>query len=138
MDRKNYAPAVGGSSLLAIFAVLCLTVFALLCLAQMQAGQRLSESSAEAAVAYYWADLQAQEILADLRSGQVPEGVREEAGYYAYECPISETQTLSVEVRLDGAKYHVLRWQATSSVEWETEGALLVWNGELYEQGEKP
>ena len=53
MERKTSfsLPAVGGSSLLVIFAVLCLTVFALLCLAQMQAGQRLSKASAEAVAA---------------------------------------------------------------------------------------
>ena len=50
MDKKHRFsfPAVGGSSLLVIFAVLCLTVFALLGLSTVQAGQRLSNASAEA------------------------------------------------------------------------------------------
>ena len=41
-------PAIGGSSLLVIFAVLCLTVFALLSLSTVQAGDRLSDASADA------------------------------------------------------------------------------------------
>ena len=48
-DRKNAAPAiVGGSSLIMVFAVLCLTVFTLLTLSTVQADRRLSEVTAEA------------------------------------------------------------------------------------------
>ena len=49
MDEKRFAaPAVGGSSLLVIFAVLCLTVFALLGLSTVRADGRLSDASAKA------------------------------------------------------------------------------------------
>ena len=61
MDEKRFsAPAVGGSSLLVIFAVLCLTVFALLGLSTVQADGRLSGASAEAVSAYYAADCRAE------------------------------------------------------------------------------
>ena len=40
--RDSFPPAVGGSSLLVIFAVLCLTVFALLTLSTAAADSRLS------------------------------------------------------------------------------------------------
>ena len=138
MDKKErtFLPAVGGSSLLVIFSVLCLTVFALLCLAQAQAGQRLSKASAEAVAAYYRADMQAQEILARLRSGQVPQGVRVDGTHCFYECPISSTQTLVVEV--EQKDYTVLRWQAESSVDWEADDTLLVWDGELNDREEEP
>ena len=88
MDKKKDrtpAPVVGGSSLLVIFSVLCLTVFALLCLAQVQAGGRLSKASAEAVAAYYRADAQAQEILAHLRSGRIPQGVSVNGTHCFYE-----------------------------------------------------
>ena len=51
MARKQSfpIPAVGGSSLLVIFAVLCLTVFALLGLSTVQADIRLADASARAA-----------------------------------------------------------------------------------------
>ena len=47
----------------------------------MQADARLSDASAEAVAGYYAADYQAEEILAQLREGTVPSGVREEAAY---------------------------------------------------------
>ena len=136
MDKKHRFsfPAVGGSSLLVIFAVLCLTVFALLGLSTVQAGQRLSNASAEAVESYYQADARAEEILARLRCGEVPEGVTVWDDRYAYECPISETRSLQVEVRLNGEEYTVLRWQAVSTVEWETDDNLLVWDGGMEEE----
>ena len=130
MDKKEKAPAplVGGSSLLVIFSVLCLTIFATLCLAQVQSGRRLSTASAEAVAAYYRADARAQEILAALRCGQTPRDVSVEDTRFVYECPISATQTLAVEVERED--YAVLRWQAVSAVEWEADDSLAVWGGE--------
>ena len=135
MDNKHRFsfPVVGGSSLLVIFAVLCLTVFALLCLSTVQAGQRLSNASAEAVQDYYKADARAEEILARLRNGELPEEVSVNGDLYTYECPISDTQTLVAEMRLEGKTYTVLRWQAVSSVEWESDDSLLIWDGELEE-----
>ena len=136
MDKKHRFsfPAVGGSSLLVIFAVLCLTVFALLGLSTVQAGRRLSNASAEAVENYYQADTRAEEILARLRCGEMPEGVTVWDDRYAYECPISETRSLQVEVRLNGEEYTVLRWQVVSTVEWETDDNLLVWDGGMEEE----
>lgn len=75
-ERKDSAPPMtGGSSLLVIFSVLCLTVFALLALSTAQADGRLGEAAAEAVKDYYRADTEAQTVLAKLRSGEVPEGV---------------------------------------------------------------
>lgn len=45
MDEHRFSPpAVGGSSLLISFAVLCFTIFALLALETVQAGKRLSDA----------------------------------------------------------------------------------------------
>ena len=120
---------MGGSSLLVIFAVLCLTVFALLGLSAVQANGRLSDASAQAVSGYYTADCQAEAILARLRAGELPEGVTDSDGLYTYQCPISETQTLMVEVRLDGTDWTVLRWQAVSIADWENVDTLSVWDG---------
>ena len=135
MDEKRFAaPAVGGSSLLVIFAVLCLTVFALLGLSTVRADGRLSDASAKAVSAYYEADCQAEAILARLRAGELPEGVEEsitpEGRTCAYTCPISDTQTLAVEVRLEGTSYTVLRWQAVSTAEWAADETLDLWDGD--------
>lgn len=117
-DNWNFAPpAVGGASLLVIFAVLCLTVFAVLGLSTVRADDRLSQASAQAAADYYAADCEAQEILARLRAGELPVGVTYGGDLYTYECLISETQTLQVEVFLRDGVYTVLRWQAAAHTE---------------------
>jgi len=120
---------VGGSSLLVIFAVLCLTVFAMLSLATVQADRRTADASAQAVADYYAADAQAEAVLARLRSGTVPEGGEGAGGDFSYAVPISDTQELQVEVRVDGANYTVLRWQAVSTADWQPDETLDVWDG---------
>lgn len=129
MNHKQAPAMVGGSSLLVIFAVLCLTVFALLSLSTVQASGRLSDASAQAVSAYYQADSQAEAILAQLRRGKLPEGVTQEKGFCSYSCPISETQALAVEVRLEGQAYTILRWQSVSTACWQPDDHLIVWDG---------
>ena len=128
-EKRTFSPpvVVGAVSLLTIFAVLCLTVFALLSLSTVQADQRLSDKSFAAVAGYYEADCAAEEILARLRAGEQPEGVVYENGIYTYACPISETQALLVEVRVEGSEYTVLRWQARSTAHWEADDSLPVW-----------
>ena len=128
--KIKFPAAMGFSSLLTIFGVLCLTVFSLLSLSTAKADTRLADQSRQATYAYYEADCQAQEILAWLRSGTVPEGVTSSNGVYSYECVISDTQILSVAVRLTGDSYEILRWQAVSTTQWEADESLRVWQGE--------
>lgn len=130
-ERRRFSPpAVGGSSLLVIFAVLCLTVFAMLALSTVQADGRLSDAAADAVTAYYTADAQAEAILAQLRAGEMPEGVTAAGDIYTYICPISDTQALEVEVRLRGTDYEVLRWQSVSTTDWQADEHLQVWDGQ--------
>ena len=133
-NKKRFAPAaVGVSSLLVIFAVLCLTVFALLSVSTVQADLRLSESANQAIQGYYEADWQAEAILAQLRKGDCPPNVKEQDGIYSYACPLSDTQILAVDVAVDGAEYTVLRWQAVSTTDWLSDDSLPVWDGETQE-----
>ena len=115
--RNSFSPPMaGGSSLLVILAVLCLTVFTLLGLSTVQADSRLADASAKAVSDYYAADLEAETILAKLRQGLVPEGVQVDGNIYSYSCVISDTQSLMVEViRNKPASWTILRWQAASS-----------------------
>ena len=71
-DQRIAVPVIGASSLLVIFAVLCLTVFALLSLNTVMAEKRMADASAQAVAAYYEADLEAEKIFARLRSGETP------------------------------------------------------------------
>lgn len=131
-EKRTFSPpvVVGAVSLLTIFAVLCLTVFALLSLSTVQADGRLSDKSFAAVAGYYAADCAAEEILAQLRAGEIPEGVTAyEGGLYRYGCPISDTQTLVVEVAVEDTDYTIIRWQARSTAEWVADDSLPVWDG---------
>lgn len=130
-QRKFQAPVVGGSSLLVIFAVLCLTVFALLGFSTVQADRRLADASIAAVSGYYAADCEAERILARLRAGERVDGVTETDGVYRYVCPISATQALKVETRIGGENdWEILCWQAASTAEWDEEEYIRVWTGE--------
>ena len=123
-------PAVGGSSLLVIFTVLCLTVFALLGLGTVQAGERLTDEAAHAVSAYYAADQQAETILAQLRAGKTVEGVVWNGDCAAYSCPVTDRQVLAVTVRLTENDYEILRWQTLSTAAWEADDSIELWDGE--------
>lgn len=127
--RKNEAPMtmVGGSSLLIIFVVLCLVVFALLGFSTVQADKRLQDVSIEAVEEYYAADSLAEQILARLRSGEIPQGVTDQDGIYSYCCPLSDTQVLQVRVR--ASDWKVLTWKPVSTINWDPADSLAVWDG---------
>lgn len=126
--QRISVPAVGGSSLLVIFAVLCLVVLALLSVSTVQAEKRMADTAAEAVTAYYAADLKAQEIFARLRSGEQLPDVREENGIYSFCCRISGSQVLEAEVEKTENKWCILRWQVVSGAEAADE-ILPVWDG---------
>ena len=128
-EKSMPLPIFGSSSLLVIFAVLCLTVFALLSLSTARAYGRLSDASAAAVSDYYAADCRAEELFARLRSGELPEEVKKINDVYAYSCPISPSQTLEVELRQQDGIWTVLRWQAVAETE-AAEVTLPVWDGE--------
>lgn len=147
-DKGFSPPTTGGASLLTVFAVLCLTVFALLSLSTVRADSALSEASAKAVRDYYVADGKAQELLARLRFGELPDEVTvyetiahypdrvEEMQICAYTVPISETQELRVEVEVRGTDdYTVLRWQAVPVGDWEIDDDLGLWDGEEFDGG---
>jgi len=122
-------PATGGSSLLVIFAVLCLTVFALLSLNTVLAEKRISEASAQQVQDWYRADLQAQEIFAGLRRGETLPGVTQTGTQYAYTVPISRHRRLEVRVKEENGSWEVLSWQTVAQPE-EVQETLPVWQGE--------
>ena len=130
MNRQNQNtrfPVIGGSSLLIIFAVLCLTVFALLGLSTVHANKRLSDISIQAVSDYYAADTQAEQILAQLRTGEIPAGVSRECDVFTYTCPISDTQQLEVAVR--SGDWEILCWRSVSSESWQADESLKLWDG---------
>lgn len=122
-------PAVGGSSLLAIFAVLTLCIFALLSLSTVLAEKRLSDAAARSVKSYYAADLQAEEVFARLKNGEIPPEAEEAQGIYRSVLPVSENQQLIAEFCNADGKWHILRWQVTAQVPDTSDDSLPVWNG---------
>ena len=130
--RERFSPpAVGASALLTAFAVLVLCVFALLSVSSVQAEARLSGASAENAAAYYAADLQAEEIFARLRSGQLPPEVECSENRYFYICPITTGQQLEVTLSLEDGTWEILQWQAVAGDIPPSDDTLQVWNGNI-------
>lgn len=136
MERKSssiHVVPVGATSLLTVFAVLCLTVFALLALSDVRSDTQLADVSLESVQAYYAADTQAQELLAQLRAGQRPDGVTFSGSGLSqadYAVPISDTQELQVSVSLKGnadREYEIIRWQAAATTPWQGEDNLQLW-----------
>lgn len=130
-ERRMRIPLVGGSSLLVIFAVLCLTVFALLGLSAVQAGGRLSQKMVDSVEAYYEADCMAEELYARLRLGELPAEVMQEGDTYTYVCPVSETNELQVVLYKTGEQWEVTRWNVVSTAAWESDVSLDLWDGEF-------
>ena len=108
-------PAVGLGSLLVIFVALCLAFIAQRAIATAKANEKLSDQGHQAIMSYYQAEREADAIVAQLRSGKVPDGVTFEDGIYSFQCIISDTQVLEVEVRLEGDTHTVLRWETVSA-----------------------
>ena len=132
--QERFSPAaVGGSSLLVIFAVLCMTVFALLSFSSVQAERRLADAAAQSVTDYYRADLQAEEIIARLRSGEAVEGIEEINGIFEFMLPVSGRQALSVTLEHTGEEWTVLRWQ-TVTAEDALDDSLNVWKGTKSEE----
>jgi len=126
-DRFS-APAVGGASLLVIFGVLCLCMLSMLSVSTVLVQKRMAQASAEAAVSYYQADLEAQKIFARLRNGEQIPGVQENDGLFFFACEASENQRLEVQLKRNEGIWQVLRWQMVAEAE-EAADTLPVWDG---------
>lgn len=127
--RRFSPPVVGGSSLLVMFAVLCLTVFALLAISTVRADGQLSEASAQAVTEYYEADSRAEEIFARLRAGEIPKEVTEHQGVYTFACAMSDTQELRAAVEKTADGWVILQWNAVSTADWKEDDSLNLWDG---------
>ena len=123
--KKNTAPSIGlqgGSSLMVIFGVLCLVVFAVLTLSSALAGQRIEMASVNATSAYYAADCEAEEKIAELREKGMD-------GEYSFTCDVSDKQCINVTVKISGDNYEIISWQTNYTASWEADDSLNVWDG---------
>ena len=123
-------PTLGGSTLLVIFAVLCLLTFSLLTLSTALSNRRLSEASLSATAAYYEADCAAEEIIAALRNGDVPAEVTKSENTYSFTCPITEKQSLFVEVEDQGESWYITQYKTVTADDAAYDETITVWDGE--------
>ena len=126
--NKLQPPRLGVSMLLVIFTVLLFGTLAILSLSTALSQQRLSQKAARSVEEYYAADVQAQEIFARLRRGELPAGVRVSENQYRYVCPISDVRCLHVTLSHEAEGWKVLRWQETVRQE-EISETLDIWDG---------
>lgn len=138
---------VGGSSIIMVFAVLCLTVFAVLTLmtakTEFDTSQRLNESIKN----YYRADHKASEFVAALQSadniieiqvianknGAVCEAMTDtDSGIFLfvdYSVPIDESQDLSIRLEITPGSntevcINIVKWISVYTDEWSSETSL--------------
>ena len=153
--RKMSFTTVGGSSILTIFAVLMFVVFALLSLSTAKANAGLTDKSTNAVTNYYRADTEAEEILAHLRAGEEPVGVRiykaetTKSGvkrivdsdvayigwdkYATFNCKIDDNQELQCAVLLrfnknKPSEYQIVKWMKDYTGEWEPDTSMPVFD----------
>lgn len=126
--RKIKPGVVGGSSLITIFATLCLIAFTMLSLSTAKSDHDLMEKSVNAIENYYKADEQAEEILAQIRAGNDLENVSRNKNQYSYSVPIDDTQELSVSVTVkEDGSYRIDSWQKKYTGEWKNDSLIKVW-----------
>lgn len=123
--RKFSPPAVGGSALIAAFALLTLCIFALLSLSTVLVEKRLSDASAQALQAYYAADLQAEETFAKLKNGEITPAENR----YSCTFSISEHQYLLAEFEKTDGQWQILRHQVIAEAPQTNHSPLPVWDG---------
>jgi hypothetical protein len=117
MREKDVFPgvSVGMATLLMVFVLLCLTVFSVLSVVSALADQRLALSAARSTDAYYAADAQAQELLAqiDRRLAVLARQCPDEASYMSgYPQALADLRWLEYDRQEGGGEpYPTLRFQ---------------------------
>jgi len=128
----------GITSVVMLFAVLCLTLLAVLSLTTANQEWELANRSADAVTAYYAADSRASAVCdavqtADVRDGDVVQdvtvSVSADGSELSYSVPIDEKQALQVRLARSGGGWRVAAWQAADAGTWSADQSLDVWSG---------
>lgn len=129
-QKKPAVINVGGTSIMALFAVLCLTVFAVMSLLYAGSQKNLSEKYAKSVEGYYAADTTAAEIYERALKGDFTgiDTIISESGevFYSYSVEIDQTKTLDVLLTKDTLR--VASWKVNVVVD-HSEDTLSVWDG---------
>ena len=125
---------IGGSSILVIFVLLCVTTFAALSLVSALAGHRLALQMIESSTAMYKADARAEELLAQVsqivrentniesRLGEI--GVEYSDNIISFDVPINDGLVLEVRLLRTNQGLQINQWRTRA-----------YYDPQLYEQG---
>jgi len=133
----------GAASIVLVFAVLCLSIFAVVSFVPALREDALITREVERVVAFYAADMRAEQILVQLlNADEIPEyidGIRIYSDidwdtfdiwvWFVY--PINDTLEIFVHLAWDGMHdYTLLAWRVVHIGAWEVDGTLNVWLGD--------
>ena len=134
---------IGGSSILVIFVILCITTFATLAMVSAAASYRLARQAAYSSDAFYAADSRAEELLAeisrivreapqdDIAAQVYAAGAELDQSIIRFTVPINEVLQIKVELEMYGRDIRVISWRMQSDYDPELygEGDILLWPG---------
>ena len=147
---------IGTSSILLVFVLLCMVTFAALSFVSANADYKLSQSLETRTTRYYTVSNTAEQrlseiedILAEVKSRsadfesyktQAAEALAADSpegswGTLHWQLPFSDTQALDVILNLtdpfeSGSYFTVNRWQVVSTVSWEDDSTLELFDGQ--------
>lgn len=137
--RTQYRVGVGTSSILMIFAILCLTTLGVLAFASGRADLALTERRTRHVETYYQASTEAQEVLQAIDALLLSYEGRAALGDVAYvtaydadeltiRVPVGDSQTLCMQLALHApnaaARYTITRYEVVFTGEWSNESNL--------------
>ena len=144
MKRNNsneYGINIGSSTLIMIFALLCLVVFSLLAYNTALNEKNLALKISNETKAYYEADYKATKIKNKIENNITNgksiaslvdyEKNRNGSNYIGYSVKIDENKKLSVELRRSGSNLKVVKWTEVNEASENYNNKLDVWGGEL-------
>ncbi len=150
MARKK-APGInaGLSSIVMVFAVLCLTIFAVLSLVTARSEKKLVEKSSAAVKNYYAADWDCEAILGRIYEvwkssdsleklkikledmDNMPEdlylAIENGRLYIGYSRSVDENQSLQVGLSINMENIEIKAWQLTRTGQWNIDEHIHVW-----------
>ncbi len=144
MKRNNsneYGINIGSSTLIMIFALLCLVVFSLLAYKTALNEKNLALKISNETKAYYEADYKATKIKNKIENNITNgksiaslvdyEKNRNGSNYIGYSVKIDENKKLFVELRRSGSNLKVVKWTEVNEASEDYNNKLDVWGGEL-------
>lgn len=139
----------GLSSIVMVFAVLCLTIFAVLSMVTAKSEKRLVEKSASSVENYYTADSACETILGQIyeawKECSSPEDLKTKLSgidnmpedlymtiekgrlYISYSQKADENQCLQVGLAADTQDFQIKAWQLARTGEWNIDEHIHVW-----------